>query len=47
VSNFYAVVAFALLWLVLAGFFVVLIRVLVIQTRRRRRGEPGVWEHGL
>lgn len=46
-GNVYAIVAFALLWLVLAGFFVVLIRALIVQSRRRARGEPGVWEHGL
>lgn len=46
-GNLYAIVAFALLWLVLAGFFVVLIRALIVQNRRRSRGEPGVWEHGL
>lgn len=46
-GDFYAIVAFALLWLVLAGFFVVLIRALVTQSRRRERGEPGVWDHGL
>ena len=46
-SNLYAVIAFALLWLTLAGFFFVLIRTLVEQSRRRRNGEPGVWDHGL
>jgi hypothetical protein len=47
VGNFYALIAFALLWLSLASLFVLLMRTLVIQSRRRRRGEPGVWEHGL
>ncbi|HEY8376708.1 MAG TPA: hypothetical protein VIK91_09480 [Nannocystis sp.] len=46
-GNLYAIIAFALLWLFLAGFFFVLIRALVVQSRRRRRGEPDVWEHGL
>lgn len=46
-GNLYAVIAFGLLWLSLAGLFFLLIRTLVIQSRRRRRGEPGVWEHGL
>jgi len=47
VGNLFALLAFGLLWLLLAAFFIVLIRALVIQSRRRRRGEPGVWEHGL
>jgi hypothetical protein len=47
VGNLYAIVAFGLLWLVFAGFFVVLIRALIVQSGRRSRGEPGVWEHGL
>ncbi|PCC72295.1 hypothetical protein SAMN02745121_01497 [Nannocystis exedens] len=46
-GNIYALVAFGLLWLVLAAFFVLLIRTLVIQARRRREGDPRVWEHGL
>lgn len=46
-GNVYALVAFGLLWLVLAAFFVLLIRTLVIQARRRRSGDPRVWEHGL
>ena len=46
-GNLYALIAFGLLWLSLALLFVLLIRTLVIQSRRRARGEPGVWEHGL
>lgn len=46
-SRLYAVVAFALLWLVLAGFFVGLFRMLRDEGRRRRRGEQERWEHGL
>lgn len=46
-GNVYALLAFGLLWLLLGAFFFVLIRVLVVQSRRRRQGERGVWEHGL
>lgn len=46
-GNLYAIVAFSLLWLLLAGFFYVLIRLLIAQARRRREGAPGTWEHGL
>lgn len=46
-GNLYAIVAFALLWLVLAGFFVVLLRTLIGISRRRARGEETRWEHGL
>ena len=47
VGNLYALLAFGLLWLVLGAFFFVLIRALLVQSRRRRNGERGVWEHGL
>ena len=47
VGNLYAIVAFALLWLVLVPFFVGLLRRLAAQGRRWSRGEGGHWEHGL
>lgn len=46
-SDLYGVIAFALLWLFLAGFFVVLFGMLLEESRRRRRGERDDWEHGL
>jgi hypothetical protein len=47
VSDLYGLVAFALLWLCLGGFFFVLFRMLLDEARRRRRGERVDWEHGL
>jgi len=46
-GNLFAIVAFALLWLFLVPFFVALLRALIGQRRRERRGEGGHWEHGL
>lgn len=47
VSELYGIFAFTLLWLFLAGFFVVLFGMLREEARRRRRGERDDWEHGL
>jgi len=47
VGNLFAIVAFALLWLILVPFFFTLLRALGRQRRRRSRGEGGHWEHGL
>ncbi len=46
-SDLYGIIAFALLWLFLAGFFVVLFGMLLEESRRRRRGQRDDWEHGL
>ena len=48
-GTLYGVIAFALLWLFLAGFFVALLRGLLRRTRalRGRHGEGGDPEHGL
>lgn len=46
-SELYGIFAFTLLWLFLAGFFVVLFGMLREEARRRRRGERDDWEHGL
>ena len=49
VGNLWGLIAFALLWLVLAGFFVALFRGLLRRSRevRARQGERGDPEHGL
>ena len=47
VGNLYGIIAFALLWLFLVTFFFTLFRALVVQARRRRKGEGVDWEHGL
>lgn len=47
VSDLLGIIAFALLWLFLAGFFVVLFGMLREESRRRSRGERDDWEHGL
>lgn len=46
-GNLYGILAFALLWLFLAGFFFTLFRTLWLQARARKRGESSTWEHGL
>ena len=47
VGNLYGIIAFALLWLFLASFFVTLYRALLRQSRRRREGKGADWQPGL
>jgi hypothetical protein len=47
VNDLLGIIAFALLWLFLAGFFVVLFGMLRAEAGRIRRGERIDWEHGL